>query len=307
MRRIVAYLFLIALPAALFPAIAFAEDGQSSQGLLVRVQGNVRIPAGETVGTVVVVDGNVVVEGTVRDLLLVISGDATVHGVVEGDIALVSGDLALASTARVNNVSIVRGAFNRDAGAVVSGEVTRREHVFTGGRWAALAFSAVAWGSMTVAVIVAGLVFAAAGGRQLSRTAMLLTAEVGPSLLASAVVWLAAPLVAVLLMVTVIGLPLGAGVLVFLLPTAWFLGYLVAGVRIGGWLVGIKGRAVPDHPYLATFVGLGLMQLVLLLPVLGALIVILAGAWGAGGLALSGWRASRGLGAGPTVPAPTAA
>ena len=131
-----------------------------------------------------------------------------------------------------------------------------------------------------------------------------MTAEIGYSLLSTLVLWVGMPILAVLLILTVIGIPLGLGLLVFLLPTLWFLGYLVSGNRLGGALVGLAGRESGEHPYLAAALGLLALQIVALIPVLGGLVLVLSGVWGAGALALLGWRAARSAGQGPGVAAP---
>jgi hypothetical protein len=74
-------------------------------------------------------------------------------------------------------------------------------------------------------------------------------------------VWVALPIIAALAIVTLIGLPLGLGVLIFLLPALWFLGLIVAGTRLGLAIVKVSGRESGEHPYLASFVGLLILQL----------------------------------------------
>jgi len=106
------------------------------------------------------------------------------------------------------------------------------------------------------------------------------------------------------LVATLIGLPLGLGLLFFLLPALWFLGYIVAGARLGSFLVGLSGRESGAHPYLPTFLGLVLLQLGILVPVIGGLIAAVAGIWGAGALAYIAYRGAGGKGFAPAEPAP---
>ena len=49
-------------------------------------------------------------------------------------------------------------------------------------------------------------------------------------------------MLAVLAMITLVGIPLEIGLLAFLLPGLWFLGYIVAATRLGGFLAGLSGR-----------------------------------------------------------------
>jgi cytoskeletal protein CcmA (bactofilin family) len=279
---------------ALGPTVAHAQGDDDS--FILRVNGDVEVATGETVGTVIVVDGNVTVDGTISDSLVVIDGTAAVNGRVEGDITVISGDLDLRSGSTVNNVHLIRSDLLQADGATITGDVNERENVFFRGAWAV--FSILAWFAFTIAVVVAGLVFAAVGGRQLRTASLSLTEEPGNSILASVILWVAVPLAAGLIIATLVGIPLGIGVLLFLLPAMWFLGYIAAGTRLG---MMIAGRDA-EHPYAAAAAGLLILQLLLIIPVLGALVVGVAGLWGAGAVALVAWRAARGTPAAPAQP-----
>jgi cytoskeletal protein CcmA (bactofilin family) len=279
---------------ALGPTVAHAQGDDDS--FILRVNGDVEVATGETVGTVIVVDGNVTVDGTISDSLVVIDGTAAVNGRVEGDITVISGDLDLRSGSTVNNVHLIRSDLLQADGATITGEVNERENFFFRGAWAV--FSILAWLAFTIAVVVAGLVFAAVGGRQLRTASLSLTEEPGNSILASVILWVAVPLAAGLIIATLVGIPLGIGVLLFLLPAMWFLGYIAAGTRLG---MMIAGRDA-EHPYAAAAAGLLILQLLLIIPVLGALVVGVAGLWGAGAVALVAWRAARGTPAAPAQP-----
>lgn len=288
---------LSALLFALVPAAAQADDGDN-RGFVMRVNGDVRIGSGETIGSVLVIDGNAFVEGTVEDALVVIDGTATVNGRVDGDITVISGDLDLRSGATVKNVNLIRSDMTRASGATITGDLNERDELFFRGFPAV--FGILFWVAMTIAVLVAGLLFAAIGGRQLRASSEALTREIGYSILGAVVVWVGVPILAVIIMFTLIGIPLGIGLLLFLLPALWFLGYITAGARLGLAITGRMGRAAGDHPYAAVALGLLVLQLVGLIPALGWLVVAVAGLWGAGALALVAFRAARG---GPAMPA----
>jgi len=280
---------------ALSPAAASAQEADEPEDLLLRIGADVVIESGETVGTVVVIDGDLTIDGTVTDGVLVISGDATVNGSIDGDITVIRGDIRLESGSRVDNVNSVRGELFQAQGATVTGDIHERDN-FNVAQGVVAAFSILFWLSMSVAVIVAGLVFAAVGGRQLTAAARRMTQDLAGTIVGAVFVWVALPAVAVLAIVTLLGLPLGLGILLILLPALWFLGYIVAGRWLGGLIVRTAGSEPGSHPYLATFVGLVLLQLLVLVPVLGAMAALLAGAWGAGALAISAYRAAGGRG-----------
>jgi hypothetical protein len=283
---------ILAFFIAFIPALAFAEDGQD-EDVLIRVGADVRIAAGERAGTVIVIDGNAFIDGEVADTVLVIDGNATLTGEVSGQLTVISGDIDLQPTARVKDVSSIRGSILRSEGALITGEIRERDNFEWFGAAAAF-FSILFWAALTVALIGAGLIFAAIGGRQLREAAQRMTGDAVNTIIGVVFVVVALPLIAVLAMITLIGVPFGIGLLVFLLPALWFLGYIVAAARLGSALVGLRNKGPSDHPYAATVLGIVLLQLLVLVPVLGVLVALLAGLWGAGSLAFSAYKAAGG-------------
>ena len=289
---------VVVVALALLPGAVVAQEGAQEEGFLLRINGPARLATDERAATVVVINGDARVSGQIVDTLIVIRGDAVVDGAVDGDVVVINGTLDLRDTARVGgDVTLIRSEMTRAPGATVTGTIEEREDVWVAWRGPGALFSFLLWLAFTIVVLVAGLLFAAIGGGQLSGAGTLLTDRVGPTLLATVVLWLAVPVGAVLLFFTLIGIPLGIAVLVFLLPALWFLGYLVAGTRVGGWVLQRAGRpAGREHPYLAALVGLLILQLLLWVPVLGGLVFVLAGLVGAGALAYLAWRAAAGRG-----------
>jgi hypothetical protein len=293
------------------PGAAAQETRTADDGFLLRVNGTTTVGAAETTDSVVAVNGDAVVDGTVRDALVVISGNAAVTGRVEGDVLVVDGTLDLRPGASVADVTLVRGTLIQAPGATITGELSERSEFVNVG-WGSGLFSFVFWLGTTLVVLLAGLAFAAIGGRQLTGAGNLLTGQTGASLLAAAVVWIGLPILAVLALVTIVGIPLGLAVLVFVLPALWFLGYLVVGTRLGAVLARRFGaQDAPEHPYVAAVVGLFVFQVIGLVPVVGGLLVALAGFVGAGALGYLAYRAYRGrVGSRRTVvrpvPAPAA-
>jgi hypothetical protein len=298
---------LIALLIALIPSSTLAQQADGGgDDLLLRINGEARVERTESVGTLIVIDDDAYVAGTVRDAVVVINGDATVTGTVEGDITVISGALDLRSTATVKDVNLIGSDLTRASGAVVSGSVTERGDFFF--VLPGLAFGILFWIGMTIAVIVAGLLFAAVAGRQLRGFSGLISEHTGGTLLASAILWIGVPVVAAVAMVTLIGIPLGIGLLVFMLPVLWFLGYIVFGTWIGSFLVTRGGQPREGRPYAEAALGLLVVQVAALIPVLGAITLVLGGIWGAGAIAFSAWHTWRGPRVTPeqTPPAATA-
>jgi hypothetical protein len=267
-----------------------ADDEEKD--VLVRVNGPISVGPNEAIDTVVGVSDEIVIDGTVRDTLVVVDGTATINGRVESDVVVVRGTLNLGPTAVVKDVTLVRSDLNRDPAATITGDLHERSNwVNVSFGWGSFIFSFLFWLSFTIVILVAGVLFAVFGGRQLVSSGVVLTGRAGASLLTALVIWIGLPILAVLVLFTVIGIPLGIATLVFLMPALWFLGYLVAGTRLGLAIVttpdplAARGRLV-----LAALIGLLLFQIVGLVPFLGGVIVFIAGWVGSGALVYMGYR-----------------
>ncbi len=305
-------LILLVIVVGLLPGVALAQ-GPNGNGkeeprdILVRIDGPVNIPAGQTAQSVVVISDNAVVDGTV-DYLVVIGGDATIAGTVNHTVTMINGTVTLKNGAHIgNDVLLYRADAVQEPGATVAGGI----HKEWGGVTFGLGFFWFGlWVSMTAAILIAGLIFAAVGGRQLLGAAEAVTHRVGQTLTAALVVFIGVPILMVLVMATLIGIPLGIGILLFLLPALWFIGYLVAGAAAGSAIVRARVRATDTvHPYLAVTLGLFIFQVVALVPFVGGVAVFFAGVVGAGALVYRAWLGFRGTLAGrpaPTPPAPAA-
>lgn len=283
---------LLAFVVAFVPTLAFADEGNArDDNFLLRIGADATIPAGETVGTVVVIDGNLTVDGAVRNNVVVINGDAIVNGAVEENVTVISGTLTLSGDSSVKDVRTVNGDLVRQNGATVTGKIHERDG-FAIGAGGLLAVSILFWAGLTVTAVAGALIFSAIGGRQLANAAQATTKDVPWTILASVVVWIGLPIVAAVLIATLVGLPLGLGVLMVVMPALWFLGYVVVATRLGIAVTRWQETEGENHPYLASTVGIILFQLAALIPGIGILIVGLAGLWGAGAIALAAFRAS---------------
>lgn len=293
---------LVIVFALLIPTVASADDGnKQDNGLTLRVTGDLYIPQSEIVGTVVVVDGNVTVDGTITESLTVISGNAIVNGTVKKDTTVISGTLDLRSGAQLQHVNLIDSDLVRADGVTVSGAIDQRDGVeIPAGVLAAL--SVYFWLAMTFTVVVSGLVFAAIGGRQLNEATRVATGQPSNALIGTIAFWVVVPVIAVGAMLTLVGIPLGLGILLFVLPTVWFLGYIVAGAAVGKLILHRSDNA--GRPLAATALGLVLLQLGLIVPVIGGIVAFLAGIWGAGVLTYLAYRAAGGKGFSPEGPAP---
>jgi hypothetical protein len=274
---------------ALLPGQALAQEPDS--GFILRASGDAAVAAGESADAVIVIDGNATIDGTVNDFLLVIDGDAIISGEARGNITVIDGRLILRSGSTIEDANLIDSSLEREDGATVTGDIDESADLAFGGIGTAL--SIIFWVGWTVIALAAALLAAAVAGRQLRRAALALTEELPQAILGAVVVWIGLPILAFLVLFTVVGIPLGIAAFL-LLPLLWLLGYIVTGTRLGIWLTGLMQRPASDHPYLAAFLGVLALQLIGLIPVLGWIVVAVAGLWGAGAIALLAWRAFRG-------------
>ena len=134
------------------------------------------------------------------------------------------------------------------------------------------------------AALVTALVLVWLLPRMMRRVNKLMLEHPGRSLLWGLVVTILTPLVAILLMVTIIGIPVA-----LLLGALWFLALvtsgLFAGVAVGEWITGRTGWQ-KGSLYAAAVVGIVATVIVFNIPFIGWLLALLATWWAVGGLVL---------------------
>lgn len=294
---------LVAAVALIVPAVAYAQATED-QGLLLRIGGDVTVDADETVETLIVLDGNAVVRGTIEDIV-VVSGDVTLESANVRNLTVVSGDASLVgSTVIREDVHLVDGTIDRAASVDIQGSV--REDTEVGFGAALGVISVLIYLGVSVAFVVLALVIAAVAGRQANDAGRAITNSTGTVVVSTVMLWVFLPIAAVLAFATVIGIPTGIMILAMVMPAIAVIGYAVGGIRVGTWLLyRNRGDDLPRHPYLAAFVGVGALQLIAWVPFLGFLIATIVGLAGSGAIALLAWRAFRDSGR-PVEAEPTA-
>jgi len=283
----VAAVFLLDLGA---PVALAAEAPSNSGGVFVSVNGAVDIPAGEHLDALVAINGDARISGQVGTIV-VIRGAATLSGATAQTLVVVNGCADLqAGTTVLGDVRTFSGTVTQEPGATVQGSVR------------ALNADAATLGVLLIPVFIllflgvwlvttlAAVSAAALSARQVRALESLISREPGPVLVAGIAGTVALPLVALLLIVTVVGAPVGVAMLLFLLPALALLAWIVAAIWIGDWvLVRLRGAAEPEHPYLAAVLGVVVLAVAGLLPFVTAI----AALFGFGALLLMAWRILR--------------
>ena len=274
------------------PGFVLAQEDMELDRVMIRMMGDVEVPAGQREAVVMVIRGDADVFGE-AELVVVVEGTARLRGALVQELVVVQGEAVLDDSARVSgNIHLVNAELVRAESAIVGGEVLYDSGTRLG-RGLLIFGLLFALGSM-LTVLLSGLVMAGVAPRGARRAGDALTSHFGPTLLATLFVWAGLPILAVMAMGTVVGIPIGLGIFLFILPALAFLGYLIVGIRLGDYVLGvIRGRDEAWHPYLAALVGLILLLFLGTVPILGSILSPIAAMLGAGTLALLAWREVR--------------
>lgn len=299
MPTLTTLLSLLLVLAGTSQTIPSRSGATSDDDVQIRINGPVHVVAGDTASTVWVINDDASVDGVVRQGLVVINGTARITGRVEGEIVVANGRLELQPGARVaRDVMLYRSTMTRADDAIVAGAVHNQTgfSIGIGAVW-------LMWLSLTMVVVLAGLVFAELAPAALSESATQLTARTGQSAIVALVVAAGVPTMATLGFASVIGIPLGLMLLFVVIPALTFLGYLVSGAALGSALTSrrLEGMTRTDR-YGSVAVGLVVLQCLIALPIVGGLIGVAASLLGVGALAGRGWARRQRLVAAP-VPA----
>jgi len=243
-----------------------------------RVDGNVVVGAGT-----LDVGRNAVIGGTLNGG----AGSATIAGTVDGDATLGTGTLVLQPTATFGGNLRYNGALT-DNGATVQGDLVRDTSlgaVNLGPIVGVGRFLFTVYGFLVNLVLGAILLLAfPAGSRRLADD--IESRPVRAGLYGLAVV-IGVPILLLVLVVTIIGIPLAiVGAILFGL-TVW-VASVYGRYAVGEWLVGYTDV---DNRWLALLVGLVVVGLVALVPILGGVVEFLVLLLGLGALAVVGRRA----------------
>jgi len=218
-------------------------------------------------------------------------------GRVAGDVTNFSDRIVLSRGARVGgdlNYGDERPVV--EPGAVVGGE-TKKFDVGDAFPFSGFAVLLAVWLAVSVSSLLLGLVLLAFAPRAADAADVVGRDAPGPSIGWGALLVFGLPILAVLALVTLIGIPLGAGLLLALVPI-YAVGYVT-----GAWLLGRRILRPATSRFVAFLVGWAILRVVALIPVAGGLGWLAATVFGLGALIVAAWRARRHYPAAPAAPA----
>ncbi len=292
MNRIVGIVSAILLGLLiLVPVVAAAGPVKPDEHLIFSTGGDIVIPTGQHVDLLVVVGGTATIEGD-ADSLLVIDGTAHFVGSrTEGIVAIRSHVALNAGSVVAGDIRTIDSTVEPAAGATVRGSVIEGLGIagvdVAGGAVLVGSVLFIAYLGFSIATIFAGLALAGLASRQVRSAEAVFKDSPLKSVGAGIAALIVFLVVGIAAIVTIIGIPLGFGILVGLLPMFLIVGYLVAGIWIGERIVRSTAPGVArDRPYLAAIIGIALLDVVSIVPVVGAVASFL----GFGAVALLMWR-----------------
>jgi hypothetical protein len=289
-RPLAALLGLIIGLFLLAPLAVAAEDMPHSGRILISTGGDLTLPAGEQADLVLVTNGTAHIAGT-ANTVVVVDGSADVTGATVESIVVIRGQVA------VDRSSVVRGDIMTldastavDPAAAVGGQIRDLAPDIAGIGFVLGPALVLLYIGFALAAIAAALLLAGLAARQVRAAEALIRQE--PMLtLGVGLLGLFVPIVLlVVLTATVIGAPLAFGIAFGLWPLAAFIGYLVAGIAIGDWIVARLSPGVTrERPYLAAVVGIIVLEVAGIVPLVSAVATL----FGYGAVLLLAWRTVR--------------
>jgi hypothetical protein len=283
---------LIALGVAA-PANAANEQIPPKHQPLVILSGRIDIPKGQQVPGIVIFSGSLTVEGTVNGPITAFGAPVTISGRVYGNVLAFKGPLKLLDGAVVTGDVRSRNGPLIESGATAKG-ITGEIASNFGWIWRVLS-----WLAVSLSLLVFGLLLLWLAGGTANGISRIGRSSIGACLGWGALVFFGLPLVALIINLTVVGLPLGLGVLAAL-GLISSTGYCAAAWILGRWIIGeSRGRVV------AFLIGWAILRVVAFIPIIHIFIFIAAAIYGLGALLVTIRRARMGTETALVTPAPS--
>ncbi|MCZ7664080.1 MAG: polymer-forming cytoskeletal protein [Thermoleophilia bacterium] len=263
---------------ALMLVIALAAPALARD--IVRLSGDVDIPQGEVVDGVVVMNGDITIAGTVTGNAFAANGDIRLlNGArVGGDAISLTGRVITEGTATIGGDRVEVGAGPINIGTPGPIDVPDPAGGFFGFGWIFMSLGAAGLGLFLVLI----------SARSLRSVGEEIAHRPGRSALVGFLSIIGVPVLLVVLMISVIGIPLGL-LLIPLLPLVGFYGLYALAMVAGERLLDVIGRKDSGDIW-AMLAGVLLVAVVLLIPVLGWLLFVIAWFLGFGAAVSRMWE-----------------
>jgi hypothetical protein len=285
MAAVRACVLLFAFACGLLLALAApasAADAGEPQDQIV-LSGTVDVPRGREVGEVVVLHGSVSVEGVVRGDVVVLDGRISVTGQVSGAVVAINGPVFVGPNAQIVGDVLVRDAVTVKDGAMIGGRVrqgtafTLRSPIRAVGRFAS-------WLAVATSTLILGLLLILVAPRGADAVASVSSRAPWVCLGWGVAAFVATPVLAVLAVASLLGLPFGLALLLSLL-LLYFVGYAWGVWALGRWL-----WKSPRSRALAFAFGWLIVTAVAAIPIIGGVVWLIGSVFGLGAMSVATWR-----------------
>jgi cytoskeletal protein CcmA (bactofilin family) len=286
---------IVALLSALLALLLIAECAPAATDHVV-ITGGAVVPAGQTAGDVVVIDGGVRIDGRATGDVVAVSGPIRIAGRVDGDVIAVSDRAFLAPSARV--AGDLRYGDERPVlapGARVAGKVSKEDWADAGNGWGWVS-SLAWWLAVSVSTLIVGALLVWLAPAALDAAERAVREHLGATIGWGVAIAIGVPLLAILALVTLVGIPFGIALLLAAIPV------LLIAYTTSAWIVGrriLRNRS--SSSWVALLAGWVILRLLALIPVAGGLVGLAATVVGLGALTVALWQARR-SGATPARP-----
>ena len=275
---------LVAAPAAAAPAGTQPGDRDDSQ---VVVTGRIVVGEQETVGTVVILNGDARINGSVDGSVFALNGDVIVRGAVSDDVTALNGRVIADGGARIGGDVTSRERARISAGATVDGDVKSVSRRFALGQIGLVALLLI-WVAVGLSTLVFGLLLLLIAPRAVDAFADAGRTAIGASIGLGIAAAVGLPLIGLILLASVIGLPLGVVVLLTL-GFFYMLGYVASAYFLGRLILGPA-----RNRFVAYLVGWAILTVAGIIPVVNGIVLIAATVFGLGMIVVATFRARSG-------------
>lgn len=257
--------FLLVTAVFAGPAAAQTNGSAPDDDDQIVLHGRLQVAEGETAGTAVIFDGPALIEGTVRESLVVFNGSVEISGEVRKDVVVFNGDVVVRSGATIGGNLVTQSEPNVESGATVAGEqrsVSTEIDLADVGLASRFAW----WVAYSLSTLALGLILLALAPRLDDAIVRVARDRRGAAIAAGVAAFFLLPIMAVVLLATVVGIPLGL-FLMLALALLYTVGYAAGAHAIGRMLV-----KPPASRYVGFLAGLGIVRLLALVPVVGGIV-----------------------------------
>jgi hypothetical protein len=251
------------------------------------ITGRVVVAQDEMVGDVVLLNGDARINGSVDGSVFALNGDVTVRGSVRHNVIATNGRVVVLGGARIGGDVTSREKARISPGATVDGDVKSVGRRFALGQIGVVA-AILIWLAVILSTLVFGLLFLLIAPRAADAIADAGRTAIGASIGLGIAAAVGLPIIGLILLASLVGLPLGVVVLLTL-GFLYMLGYVASAYFLGRLIL-----RPPSNRFLAYIVGWAILSVAGLIPVVNGLVFIAATVYGLGMIVVAIFRARSG-------------